>query len=179
MKGRANYLCLHRLAEYRSRQEVKGRRLAPDDAIFLPIIEQWVPETETGDRAELAELPEDLALWHEVSATAETCLGSDCPRYSECFVTRMRQRAAESDVVIVNHHLLCADAAVRESAYGEVIPVVPAPGGRRGAPARGRRHAVLRRRREQPPGRRPGARRRGVPARLRSRPAPHRTPPAA
>ena len=104
---------------------MKGRRLASDDAIFLPIIEQWVPLTETGDRAELAELPEDLALWHEVSATAETCLGSDCPRHTECFVTRMRQRAVESDVVIVNHHLLCADAAVRESAYGEVIPSCP------------------------------------------------------
>jgi ATP-dependent DNA helicase DinG len=125
MKGRGNYLCLHRLGEYRSRQEVKGRRLAPEDAIFLPVIEQWVDRTETGDRAELSELPEDLALWHEVSATAETCLGSDCPRHSECFVTRMRQRAVEADVVIVNHHLLCADAAVRESAYGEVIPGCP------------------------------------------------------
>ena len=125
MKGRANYLCLHRLAEYRSRQEVKGHRLSSEDAIFLPVIEQWVPQTETGDRAELSELPEELPLWHEVSATAETCLGSDCPRHSECFVTRMRQRAAESDVVIVNHHLLCADAAVRESAYGEVIPGCP------------------------------------------------------
>jgi ATP-dependent DNA helicase DinG len=125
MKGRGNYLCLHRLAEYRSRQDVKGRRVAPEDAIFLPIIERWAPDSETGDRAELSELPEDLALWHEVSATAETCLGSECPRYSECFVTRMRQRAVESDVVIVNHHLLCADAAVRESAYGEVIPSCP------------------------------------------------------
>jgi ATP-dependent DNA helicase DinG len=125
MKGRGNYLCLHRLAEYRSRQDVKGRRIMPEDAIFLPIIERWAPHSETGDRAELSELPEDLALWHEVSATAETCLGSDCPQYSECFVTRMRQRAVESDVVIVNHHLLCADAAVRESAYGEVIPSCP------------------------------------------------------
>ena len=122
MKGRANYLCLHRFEEYRSRQGVRGARLSSDEAIFLPVIEHWLPLTETGDRAELAELPEDLGLWHEVSATAETCLGSDCPRYSECYVTRMRQRAAESDVVIVNHHLLCADAAVRESAYGEVIP---------------------------------------------------------
>ena len=125
MKGRGNYLCLHRLAEYRSRQDVKGRRIGPEDAIFLPIIEQWAPHSGTGDRAELAELPEDLALWHDVSATAETCLGNDCPQYSECFVTRMRQRAVESDVVIVNHHLLCADAAVRESAYGEVIPSCP------------------------------------------------------
>ncbi len=57
-----------------------------------------------------------------VSATADTCLGTDCPQYSECFVTRMRQRAAESDVVIVNHHLLCADASVRQSTFGEVIP---------------------------------------------------------
>ncbi|MEP7117739.1 MAG: ATP-dependent DNA helicase, partial [Acidobacteriota bacterium] len=122
MKGRANYLCLHRLEEYKSRQAVRGARLSSDDAIFLPVIEHWLPQTETGDRAELAELPEDLALWHEVSATAETCLGAECPRHSECYVTRMRQRAAESDVVIVNHHLLCADAAVRESAYGEVIP---------------------------------------------------------
>jgi ATP-dependent DNA helicase DinG len=125
MKGRANYLCLHRFEEYRSRQSVRGARIASDDAIFLPVIEAWAPRTETGDRAELAELPEDLALWHEVSATADTCLGTDCPRHSECFVTRMRQRAAESDVVIVNHHLLCADAAVRDSAYGEVIPSCP------------------------------------------------------
>ncbi len=125
MKGRANYLCLHRFEEYRARQGVRGRRLNSDEAIFLPVIEHWAPTTETGDRAELAELPEDLGLWHEVSATADTCLGSDCPRHAECFVTRMRQRAAESDVVIVNHHLLCADAAVRESAYGEVIPSCP------------------------------------------------------
>ncbi|MBL8135728.1 MAG: ATP-dependent DNA helicase [Acidobacteria bacterium] len=125
MKGRANYLCLHRFEEYRSRQAVRGRALNSEDAVFLPVIEHWAPKTDTGDRAELAELPEDLALWHEVSATADTCLGSECPRHSECFVTRMRQRAAESDVVIVNHHLLCADAAVRESAYGEVIPSCP------------------------------------------------------
>ena len=63
-----------------------------------------------------------MPLWPEIAATSENCLGSDCPRFSDCFVTRMRQRAAESDVVIVNHHLLCADAAVRQSAFGEVIP---------------------------------------------------------
>ena len=79
----------------------------------------------TGDRAELRDLPEDLPLWKEISAEAETCLGTECPRYGDCWVTLMRQRAAESDVVIVNHHLLCADAAVRQSAYGEVIPSCP------------------------------------------------------
>jgi ATP-dependent DNA helicase DinG len=116
MKGRANYLCLHKLD-----QLSEGVGPAVHD-VFLPVIKAWAGRTETGDRAELEDLPEDLAFWNEVSATAETCLGGECPRYDECFVTRMRQRAAASDLVIVNHHLLCADAAVRQNAYGEVIP---------------------------------------------------------
>ncbi|HEX3646086.1 MAG TPA: helicase C-terminal domain-containing protein [Vicinamibacterales bacterium] len=116
MKGRANYLCVHKLD-----QLADGVGPAVHD-VFLPIIREWSTRTETGDRAELQDLPEDLAFWHDVSATADTCLGTECPRYDVCFVTRMRQRAAESDVVIVNHHLLCADAAVRQNAFGEVIP---------------------------------------------------------
>jgi ATP-dependent DNA helicase DinG len=116
MKGRANFLCLHRLD-----QIVDGSG-PPVHDVFLPIVREWAGRTETGDRAELEDLPEDLAFWNEVSATAETCLGTECTRYDECFVTRMRQRAAAADVVIVNHHLLCADAAVRQNAYGEVIP---------------------------------------------------------
>jgi ATP-dependent DNA helicase DinG len=116
MKGRGNYLCLHKLD-----------RLADDagagiQSVFLPIVREWAGRTQTGDRAEIEDLPEDLAFWNEVSATAESCLGAECPRYDECFVTRMRQQAAAADVVIVNHHLLCADAAVRHGAYGEVIP---------------------------------------------------------
>ena len=120
MKGRGNYLCLHRFGQYRTGEAARGGD--PEARMFLPIIEEWKDTTETGDRAELAELPEDVKLWQEISATSETCLGSECPQHAECFVTRMRQRAAESDVVIVNHHLLCADASVRQSAYGEVIP---------------------------------------------------------
>jgi ATP-dependent DNA helicase DinG len=114
MKGRANYLCKHRFAQY-------GMSEAPD-AFLLPMLQEWANETHTGDRAELRDLPEDLPLWKEVAADADTCLGTDCPQHDECFVTRMRQRAAESDVVIVNHHLLCADASVRQGEYGEVIP---------------------------------------------------------
>ena len=129
MKGRANYLCLHRLDQLDVPVE-DGLKAVPyrsDSAasVFLPIIREWSARTETGDRAELADLPEDVPVWNDVSATAETCLGTECPRYDDCFVTRMRQRAAASDVVIVNHHLLCADAAVRQSAYGEVIPACP------------------------------------------------------
>ena len=116
MKGRANYLCVHKLD-----QLTDGIGPAVHD-VFLPIIREWSTRTDTGDRAELQDLPEDLAFWHDVSATADTCLGTECPRYDDCFVTRMRQRAAASDVVIVNHHLLCADAAVRQNAFGEVIP---------------------------------------------------------
>src|SRR5204863_6875533 len=110
MKGRANYLCLHRL------DQLRAHPASPQD--FVSTIDEWLRTTETGDRAELRDLPEDSALWHDVSATSDTCLGSDCPQYSECFITRMRQKAAESDVVIVNHHLLCADASVKKSNYG-------------------------------------------------------------
>ena len=120
MKGRANYLCLHRLDQLNDAAGRAPRALGDD--VFLPIVREWSTRTDTGDRAELEDLPEDLPFWSEVSATAETCLGTECPRYDECFVTRMRQRAASSDIVIVNHHLLCADAAVRHKAFGEVIP---------------------------------------------------------
>jgi ATP-dependent DNA helicase DinG len=116
MKGRANYLCLHRL------DQINDTMGPAAYDVFLPIVREWAATTDTGDRAELQDLPEDVPFWNDVSATAETCLGTECKRYEECFVTRMRQRAAESDVVIVNHHLLCADASVRKNAFGEVIP---------------------------------------------------------
>jgi ATP-dependent DNA helicase DinG len=134
MKGRSNYLCLHRFETYRDGVEghtsvprqgsgqAGGRLIESGDRVMLPIVHEWSKTTKTGDRAELRDLPEDLPLWKDIAADAETCLGSECPRYGECFVTLMRQRAAESDVVIVNHHLLCADAQLRKSAYGEVIP---------------------------------------------------------
>ncbi|NOT25250.1 MAG: ATP-dependent DNA helicase [Acidobacteria bacterium] len=129
MKGRGNYLCLHRWETYRdgvAGPDSGGRRLIESgDSILLPIIDDWLKKTDTGDRAELRELPENMAFWSQISAEADSCLGSECAHYSDCFVTRMRQRAAESDVVIVNHHLLCADASVRQSEYGEVIPFCP------------------------------------------------------
>ena len=146
MKGRSNYLCLHRFEMCRDKQssdsfdsfdafgsfdrsssenrshQRRERFERSERAVLLPIITEWLTKTETGDRAELRDLPEDLPLWKDIAADAETCLGAECPRYGDCFVTLMRQRAAESDVVIVNHHLLCADAQLRKSAYGEVIP---------------------------------------------------------
>lgn len=117
MKGRANYLCLHRL------DQLRGAAGSPHD--FVATLDEWLRTTDTGDRAELAGLPEDAAEWQDVAAVAETCLGRECSRFDECFVTRMRRRAAEADLVIVNHHLLCADAAVRQGSYGAVIPDCP------------------------------------------------------
>jgi ATP-dependent DNA helicase DinG len=127
MKGRGNYLCLHRLAQIEDSggSSLFGDAEDPARAVFLPVIQDWAARTDTGDRAELSELPEDLPLWREIAAEADACLGADCPRYDDCFLTRMRRRAAESDVVIVNHHLLCADASVRHGAFGEVIPSSP------------------------------------------------------
>jgi ATP-dependent DNA helicase DinG len=96
--------------------------LVADERDWLARIAEWSTETQTGDRAEIEDLPDDLAFWSELTATGDQCLGRECPRYTDCFVTKMRDRAAESSVVIVNHHLLCADASVRQGAYGEVIP---------------------------------------------------------
>jgi ATP-dependent DNA helicase DinG len=118
MKGRGNYLCLHRFDAFRDSPAIRS----VDETLNLRTLERWAEHTETGDRAEVEDLPEDLPFWNEIAATTENCLGAECPRYADCFVVRMRQRAAESDVVIVNHHLLCADAAVRQSTFGEVIP---------------------------------------------------------
>ena len=118
MKGRGNYLCLHRFDAYRTGDDL---RTATDEG-YVEDIAEWARQTDTGDRTEIEDLPDDLPFWSEISATSENCVGTDCPQYDECFVTRMRRKAAESDLVIVNHHLLCADAAVRQSAYGEVIP---------------------------------------------------------
>jgi ATP-dependent DNA helicase DinG len=118
MKGRGNYLCLHRFDALRESPAIRSG----DEALALEAIDQWSRRTETGDRAEMDDLPEDLPIWPEIAATSENCLGSECPRFNDCFVTRMRQRAAESDLVVVNHHLLCADAAIRNNNFGEVIP---------------------------------------------------------
>jgi ATP-dependent DNA helicase DinG len=118
MKGRGNYLCLHRFDAFKNSPAIRSH----EETIHTRLIDEWRRETDTGDRAEIEDLPEDLPFWSDIAATAENCIGAECPQFGECFVTRMRQRAAESDIVIVNHHLLCADAAVRQNAYGEVIP---------------------------------------------------------
>jgi ATP-dependent DNA helicase DinG len=118
MKGRANYLCRHR---YGRLQEIRGG-LGEVEQRWLDTIGDWLPETETGDRAELADMPDTFPFWTELTATSEQCLGRECPQFDDCFITRMRERADNSDIIVVNHHLLCADASVRQGDFGAVIP---------------------------------------------------------
>ncbi len=112
MKGRGNYLCRRKLYALRDQPVLSG--LAEVDEYQQ--IAEWERTTETGDRAELSGLPESSALWHKLDARSEACLGSTCPDYRRCFITEMRRRAMESDLIIVNHHLFFADAAVRQMA---------------------------------------------------------------
>ena len=114
MKGRANYLCRHKLVQLTSHPVLTG--LEEIDQFHQ--IAEWEKTTETGDRAELEELPEVSSLWSKLDARSEACLGSTCPDYQRCFVTEMRRKAQESDIVIVNHHLFFADLAVRQQASG-------------------------------------------------------------
>ena len=119
MKGRSNYLCLMR---HRSFGEA-GRFKHLDEIPLYRAVEDWAPRTETGDRAEVSDLPDSVDFWREISASSENCIGQSCPDFDACWITKMRQRALEADLVVVNHHLLCADLVVKDGGnYGQVIP---------------------------------------------------------
>jgi ATP-dependent DNA helicase DinG len=118
LKGRANYYCLARGDEFARAPTFAAR----EEAALWPAIEAWARETETGDRSEL-DLPDHYQTWKDLSATSESCVGRDCERWDECFVTRARALAAEADVLLVNHHLFFADLAMRTSRAGvEILP---------------------------------------------------------
>jgi ATP-dependent DNA helicase DinG len=114
MKGRANYLCRHKLVTLRSQPILSGL----EEIDQYRQISEWEQVTETGDRAEIDGLPESSALWNKLDARTEACLGSTCPDYRRCFVTEMRRKALESDIIIVNHHLFFADLSVKQEAAG-------------------------------------------------------------
>ncbi len=112
MKGRANYLCRHKLYALRDNPILNG--LEEIDQFHQ--IATWEKTTETGDRAELNTLPENSPLWTKIDARTEACLGQTCPDWERCFVTTMRRKALESDIVIVNHHLFFADLNIKQQA---------------------------------------------------------------
>jgi ATP-dependent DNA helicase DinG len=114
MKGRNNYLCRKKLFDLTDQPVLSGL----EEIEHYRAIAAWERTTQTGDRAELAELPEASALWHKLDARADTCLGQKCKEYDRCFITEMRRRAAESDIIIVNHHLFFADLSIKLEAEG-------------------------------------------------------------
>ena len=114
MKGRNNYLCRKKLFDLTGQPVLSGL----EEIEHYRAIAAWEKTTQTGDRAELAELPEASALWHKLDARADTCLGQKCKEYDRCFITEMRRRAAESDIIIVNHHLFFADLSIKLEAEG-------------------------------------------------------------
>jgi ATP-dependent DNA helicase DinG len=118
LKGRANYLCLHRLERARTEGQFASRQQVSD----LQRIHAWSTSTRHGDRAELAELAEDSPLWPRVTSTTDNCLGSECAFFNDCFVVKARRAAQEADVVVVNHHLLFADLAIKQEGFGEILP---------------------------------------------------------
>ncbi|MDX1605555.1 MAG: ATP-dependent DNA helicase, partial [Candidatus Competibacterales bacterium] len=117
LKGRANYLCRYRLQQARA-----GGRGDPARAAQLERIADWSRRTRHGDIAEVTDVPEDSPLWSRVTSTVDNCLGQQCPLLDECHVLQARRRALEADLVVVNHHLLCADLALKDEGFGEILP---------------------------------------------------------
>src|SRR5688572_10979569 len=118
LKGRANYVCLYRLRRAGS----EGRFSAREDTVQLRKIEHFAAVTTTGDRADLADVPEDAPVWAHATSTRDNCLGQSCPDYKDCFVMRARKNALAADIVVVNHHLFFADLVLREEGISELLP---------------------------------------------------------
>ncbi|WP_020395937.1 ATP-dependent DNA helicase [Thiolinea disciformis] len=120
LKGRANYLCLLRLAL----AESEGRFGDRKEIVWLRRIADWARVTQEGDIAEMTAIPRDAEVWPKVTSTLENCQGTDCEFYQDCFVVKARRQAQEADVVVVNHHLFFADMALKEDGLGELLPQV-------------------------------------------------------
>lgn len=118
LKGRANYLCLERLDQLIA-MGVAGDRSVLND---LSKVRKWHQSTKTGDLSECTTIAEDSPILPQLVSTTESCLGSDCPNYKDCHVVQARKKAMDADIVVVNHHLFCADMAVKETGFGELIP---------------------------------------------------------
>jgi ATP-dependent DNA helicase DinG len=122
MKGRNNYLCKKKLYDLTDQPVLSGL----EEIEHYRAIAAWEKTTHTGDRAELASLPEASALWHKLDARSETCLGQKCSAFETCFITEMHRRAQESDIIIVNHHLFFADLAIKQaSEYAPDAGILP------------------------------------------------------
>ncbi len=118
LKGRQNYLCKRRLSRFMAHPLFP---FVEETSLYGPFLE-WTRQTETGDREELAGFPERLAFWEEVNSKSDLCIGSKCPFFKECYITRLRREAAGAELLVVNHHLFFSDLALRQKAPAEVLP---------------------------------------------------------
>ena len=118
MKGRQNYLCRQKLYDIEKQPVLSGL----DEVSQYPLLRKWEAKTEVGDRAEITGLPDSSELWGKVDARRDTCTGQKCPQFERCFITLMHQRAAVSDLIIVNHHLFFADLSLKGLEYASLLP---------------------------------------------------------
>ena len=118
MKGRGNFLCREKVYRMADQPMLKGL----DELDWFHQIRDWEKVTDTGDRAQLNFLPDDSDLWQRLDARRDACSGQKCPEFNRCFITAMHQRAAEADLIIVNHHLFFADLALKQDDFGSVLP---------------------------------------------------------
>jgi len=118
MKGRANFLCRQKVHQMEGQPVLKGL----DEIDWFTQIRDWEKVTQTGDRNELTFLPDDAEMWNRIDARSDLCTGQKCPEFARCFITAMKQRAEEADLVIVNHHLFFADLAIRQDDFGSILP---------------------------------------------------------
>ncbi|MCP4996940.1 MAG: ATP-dependent DNA helicase [Gammaproteobacteria bacterium] len=118
LKGRSNYLCIHRMEN----ALLEGRFRSRDQVNQLLMVKRWAQVTRSGDVAELKDVPEDTPIWPWVTSTTDNCLGQECLDYSKCHLMEARKRAQEADLVVINHHLLCADFSLKEGGFGELLP---------------------------------------------------------
>jgi ATP-dependent DNA helicase DinG len=120
LKGRANYVCHYHLE--RMLQEGRPSLVSREEVKYLKLIERYANVSKSGDKSGLSEVPENAAIWQQVTSTRDNCLGSECPRYKDCFVMEARKQALAADVVVVNHHLFFADVMLRDEGLAELLP---------------------------------------------------------
>ncbi|KTD57788.1 ATP-dependent DNA helicase [Legionella shakespearei] len=120
LKGRANYICQHRVALHAE----EGQFQSPQCAHEVLHVRDKLSQMKDGERSELPEISEDSPVWSYVTSTTENCLGAECPEYETCFLVKARKRALDADIVVINHHLFFADSRLKQDGFGELLPGV-------------------------------------------------------